>query len=240
VADPRAPTSDADPPWPRRRGDLAQAAVGDGERHAAGGPTERALWVGPLHCYAPGVGPSQEVDQLLDALGGERAGDEHLARTYQDLRKLAGFLMAREPPGQTLQATALVNEAYLKLVGGERVEWADRRHLVNTVARAMRQVLVDRARKRGTVKHGGDRRREPLDSLAAAAAETVPPDRIHELERAVAQLERANARWAEVVHLRFFVGLTIEQTAEVMGLSPTAVKSDWTFARAWLGKAMQA
>ncbi len=182
----------------------------------------------------------KDVTLLLEAIrgGDERAEGRLFEMTYRELRRLAGFLMDREPPGQTLQATALVNEAYLKLVGGEPVNWTNRRHFINTAARAMRHVLTDRARRYASDKHGGGRQRVRLGDIAPGVAESFPMDRINELEHAVDRLGQSNPRWGEIVHLRYFAGLTIEQTAEVMNISPALVKKDWKFARAWLVQAL--
>ena len=194
-------------------------------------------------CYFLAVvgDPPKEVSLVLESFRGDEAAlDQRLFETtYGELRRLAGFLMAREPPGHTLQATALVNEAYLKLVGGKPVDWKNRRHFVNTVARAMRQVLTDRARRVARARHGGDRRRVDPGDISAGVAESFPLERAEELERALARLEAGNPRWAEVVHLRFFAGLTIEQTAGVMEVSTALVKKDWKFARACLMSALE-
>ena len=176
------------------------------------------------------------VESLAE--GRERTEDRFIETAFGDLRRIAGFLMAGQPPGHTLQATALVNEAYLKLVGGEKVSWVDRRHFINTVARAMRQLLTDRGRRYATAKHGGERERVKLRSLDVESVEAFPPEHRRKLEDAVRALEDSNPRWGEIVHLRFFAGLTIEQTAEVMGISTALVKRDWKFARAWLASAL--
>ena len=124
-------------------------------------------------------------------------------------------------------------------MGSEHVNWKKRRHFVNTVARAMRQVLTDRARRVARARPEGDRRRVDPAEISAGVAESFPLERATELERAVVRLEAGNPRWGEVVHLRFFAGLTIEQTAEVMEVSPALVKKDWKFARAWLMSALE-
>lgn len=178
----------------------------------------------------------KDVTLLLESIrdGDQRAERRLFELMYQELRRLAGFLMAREPPGHTLQATALVNQVYLKLVGGEQVDWSNRRHFIDTVARAMRHILVDRARRYASKKHGSDHKRIDLAQISPGVAASFPMERMEELERAVSRLEGFKARWGEIVHMRFFAGLTIEQTAEVMEISPALVKKDWKFARAWL------
>jgi RNA polymerase sigma factor (TIGR02999 family) len=150
---------------------------------------------------------------------------------YQELRRLAGAYMRRESPGQTLQATALVHEAYLRLAGEGR-PWNDRRHFVGIAARAMRQILVERARARGALKRWGDLDRASLrESLVGAAA---PDHMLPALDEALERLELLDPEQARIVELRFFAGLTVEETADAMGLSPATLKRRWSLARAWL------
>ncbi len=177
-----------------------------------------------------------EATGLLDSFRGEEVGTDlpWFESTYDDLRRLAGFLMDRQPPGQTLQATALLNEAYLRLVGGEQVDWSNRRHFINTVTLAMRQVLVDRARGKAALKRGGGVGHVDIGTIDVGVADRVPAEQAERVEQAVGALEQANTRWGEIVRLRFHAGLTIEQTAEVMSISPALVSKDWRFARAWL------
>ncbi|MHC4108409.1 MAG: ECF-type sigma factor, partial [Planctomycetota bacterium] len=141
-----------------------------------------------------------------------------------------------EAPGHTLQATALVHEAYVRLVGEAALPWQNRAHFFGAAARAMRQILVDSARRRRAAKRGGDRGRVGLDQLEIAADQPVlaDPDQLLALDEAVDRLSQRDARKAQIVMLRFFAGLTIEQTAHAMSLSPTTVKDEWQFARAWL------
>ena len=150
---------------------------------------------------------------------------------YDELRRLAGAYMRRERPGQTLQATALVHEAYLRLAGAGS-PWHDKRHFIGIAARSMRQILVERARARGAQKRWAGLNRVSLsDSLAIAAAEeTMLPA----LDEALERLERIDAEQARIVELRFFAGLSIEDTADALGLSPATVKRRWALARAWL------
>jgi len=181
-----------------------------------------------------GALPAQATG-LVDSFRGERGQDApSFESTYQDLRRLAGFLMDRQPPGQTLQATALLNEAYLRLVGGERVDWSNRRHYINTVALAMRQILMDRARGKAALKRGGGLRRVDIDTIDVGVADRVPVEQSERVEEALIALEQANSRWGEIVRLRYHAGLTIEQVSEVMSISPGLVSKDWRFARAWL------
>jgi RNA polymerase sigma factor (TIGR02999 family) len=150
---------------------------------------------------------------------------------YAELRRLAAMYMRRERPGQTLQATALVHEAYLRLAGAG-TPWQDKRHFVGIAARSMRQILVERARARGAQKRWGGLDRVSIsDSLAIAAdEETLLPA----LDDALSRLEQIDAEQARIVELRFFAGLSIEETAEVLKLSPATIKRRWALARAWL------
>jgi RNA polymerase sigma factor (TIGR02999 family) len=161
-----------------------------------------------------------------------RAGADELAPlVYQELRRLAASYMRRESPGQTLQATALVHEAYLRLAG-EGTPWNDRRHFVGIAARAMRQILVERARARGAQKRWGALDRASLrESLVGAA---VQDDLLPALDEALARLELLDAEQARIVELRFFAGLSIEETADALGMSPATLKRRWSLARAWL------
>lgn len=151
---------------------------------------------------------------------------------YQELRRLAAASMRRERPGQTLQATALVHEVYLRLAR-EEGPWKDRRHFVGVAARAMRQILVERARARGAAKRWGDLDRVAMrDSLAAPAG--CPSDFLPELDEALARLEQLDPEQARIVELRFFAGLTVEEAADALGMSPATLKRRWSLARAWL------
>lgn len=151
---------------------------------------------------------------------------------YQELRRLAAARMRRERPGQTLQATALVHEVYLRL-SREEGHWKDRRHFVGVAARAMRQILVERARARGAAKRWGDLDRVAMrDSLAAPAA--FPSDSLPELDQALARLEELDPEQARIIELRFFAGLTVEEAADALGISPATLKRRWSLARAWL------
>jgi RNA polymerase sigma factor (TIGR02999 family) len=187
------------------------------------------------------AGQDGDVTRLLDVLSdaATRREDALFEQSYRELRRIAQRLMVDRPIGQTLDATGLVNEAYLKLVQGAPVEWRDRRHFINTVARAMRQVLIDRARTKASDRRGGGRARVELDHVSVGAAESFPVDRVEELAQVIERLRAANARWAEIVELRFFTGLTIDQTAEAIGVSSALVRKDWRFARGWLTAALR-
>jgi len=179
--------------------------------------------------------PKEQVTRILKAAGAgdPRAADELLPLVYEELRKLARQQMAHEPPGQTLQPTALVHEAYVRLVDAKNVRWDSRGHFFAAAARAMRQILVNRALRRRALKRGGDRRRVSLDGVEPIA-DDWPPDQVVALDEALDRLERVDPRKTKIVMLRFFAGLTIEETAEALGISRTTVKDEWRFAKAWL------
>jgi RNA polymerase sigma factor (TIGR02999 family) len=150
---------------------------------------------------------------------------------YQQLRNLARQRMANERPGHTLQATALVHEVYLKLLGGE-APWANQKQFFFAAAEAMRQILIDHARARAGQKRGGGRKRVPLSGLDLASDEQIP--QILALDEAISRLEKISPDVAAVVRLRFYAGLSVEETAEALGISPRTVKREWTYARARL------
>ncbi len=153
---------------------------------------------------------------------------------YRELRRLAAALTARLPPGQTLQPTALVHEAYLRLVRDKDPGWKDRRHFFGAAAQAMRDILVDQARHKASFKHGGQARRI---ELAEGVAWIEPPDSdMLALDEAIQQLQAEDARLAEIVRLRYYAGLSFEETADVVGVSVSTVTRDWRFARAWLAR----
>ena len=177
---------------------------------------------------------SREVTQLLMAWNqGEQAAlDRMLPIVHAELRRLARRYMRDERVGHTLQASALVNEAYMRLVDADGVEWQNRAHFFAVSARLMRQILVDYARKRGGQKRGGKAGAVSLDEAMAAR---IPLDEdliaVHE---ALLRLSEIDARKGQIVELRFFSGLTEEETAEVLNISPETVRRDWRFAKAWL------
>ncbi len=166
--------------------------------------------------------------------GDRSASAELLPVVYEQLRRIAQQKMAAERPGHTLQATALVHEVYLKLLGDKEISWNDRAHFLNAAAGAMQRILVDHARKRGRLRHGGGRKRALLDVADLAAEEN--PSEILALDEALRRLEGQDERMSQVVKLRFFAGLSIEETSRVLDVSPRTVKREWTCARAWLYK----
>jgi RNA polymerase sigma factor (TIGR02999 family) len=175
-----------------------------------------------------------DVTRILDRVqqGEAKASEELLPLVYDELRKLAAAKMAQQPPGQTLQPTALVHEAWLKLTGNHQASWNDRPHFFRTAAEAMRQVLVDRARSKHRQKRGADLRRVNLDAVEIAA--TTEPEILLLVDEALQALERERADNAELVKLRFYVGLSIAETAQALGVSEKTVKRRWVHARAWL------
>jgi RNA polymerase sigma factor (TIGR02999 family) len=176
------------------------------------------------------------VTQLLDAAaaGDPKAAAELLPLVYDELRKLAARHLATEKPGQTLQATALVHEAYLRLVGGQvPQDWNSRGHFFAAAAEAMRRILVDAARRKGRVKHGGDRLRLDLEDVPVSTDDNQADDLLA-LDTALDALARHDSQKAELVKLRYFAGLTIEEAAAALGISPATAKRLWAVARAWL------
>ena len=178
--------------------------------------------------------PSELAEGSQRPLTGElRPARELLPLVYDELRRLAAQRLAREGPGQTLQATALVHEAYLRLVGGDPEKpWDGRGHFFAAAAEAMRRILVENARRRSRAKRGGDRARVDLDKAQPSAPET--DDDLLALDEALERLAKKDPIKAELVQLRVFAGLTVVQTAEVLGLSTTTADRYWAFARAWL------
>ncbi|QEH32770.1 RNA polymerase sigma factor SigL [Aquisphaera giovannonii] len=174
-----------------------------------------------------------EVTEILAAIdGGDAcAADRLLPLVYDQLRELAARRLSQEGPGQTLQATALVHEAYLRMVQpGEGRIYKDKGHFLAAAAVAMRRILVDRARRKRTRKHGGGLDRQPLDLVAAPE----PDEELLALDEALRRLAEKDPQKARLVELRYFAGLTGEQAAEALGISPTTADRHWAYARAWL------
>jgi RNA polymerase sigma factor (TIGR02999 family) len=173
-----------------------------------------------------------DVTQLLSAidLGDSQAAGQLLPLVYDELRRLAAGQMAREGPGQTLDATALVHEAFLRLVGEH--QFADRRHFFLVAAEAMRRILIDRARQRRRIKHGGDRERVPLSESEPAAE--APSDELLALDEALDRFAAIEPIKAKLVMLRYFTGLSEEESAAALGMSRATASRYWTYARAWL------
>lgn len=181
-----------------------------------------------------------DVTQILSQIesGDPVAAEQLLPLLYDELRKLAAQKLAHEKPGQTLQATALVHEAYIRLVDVQKVQhWNSRGHFFGAAAEAMRRILVENARRRGRSKHGGDRDREELAASRIAAPE-VSTDLL-DLDLALERLAKHDPQAAELVKLRYFAGLTIPQAAEILGVSPRKANFIWSFARAWLRREIE-
>jgi len=181
-----------------------------------------------------------DVTRILSAM---KQGDPHAARellplVYDELRKLAAARLAQELPGQTLQATALVHEAYLRLVSHDPDEhWDSRGHFFAAAAEAMRRILVDQARRRNSQRRGGGRQK--VDLLAHDLAIDPPDDQILALDEAMTRFHAVDAQAAEVVKLRVFAGMSVEDAARSLGISPRTAKRDWVYARAWLRRQIE-
>lgn len=188
--------------------------------------------------------PQNEVTQLLRASAQDPAGvsaDQLLPMVYEQLRKMAQNQIGQERRDHTLQATALVHEAYARLMGSEQVDWAGRRHFYHAAGEAMRRILIEHARARACLKRGGDGRRAapkvPLGMLDLAAAPEA--EQILMLDDAFSRLEAEDPKAAEVVRLRFYAGLTVDQTAAALGISSSTVDREWAFARARLHRSVK-
>lgn len=183
-----------------------------------------------------GEAHTSETTRLLrDWANGDRAAlDRLMPRVYRELRRVAGHFMQNENPGRTLQATALVHEAYLKLIEVDNVDWEHRAHFFAVAAQIMRRILLDAARKRGTAKRGGKAPRVNLDEIPDLGSQRG--SQLIALDEALSCLAEVDARKARVIELRFFGGLSVEETAAVLKVSQDTVLRDWRLARAWLLK----
>ncbi len=199
-----------------------------------GGPPSRRCW----DSMAADPTPSHNITQLLQAWGeGDQSALEELTPlVYQELHSLARRQMSRENEGHTLQVTALIHEVYLKLVEFQSVRWQDRAHFYAVCARLMRRILIDFARSHDSLKRGGSDRRLTLEEGLIASADV--PAELTDLEQALTKLAEDDPRKSSVVELRFFGGLTVKETAEVLKVSPDTVMRDWSMARAWLLREM--
>jgi RNA polymerase sigma factor (TIGR02999 family) len=181
-----------------------------------------------------------ETTRILNAIadGDRQAAGHLLPLVYEELRQLAARRLASEKPGQTLQPTALVHEAYLRLVGvGDQAKWENRAHFFAAAAEAMRGILVDNARRKHRLKHGGDRQRVELDQVEGL--EEPPPDELLALNDALEELAALDSQKAELVKLRYFGGLTVEEAGRCLGVSRATADRYWSFARAWLFDRLQ-
>jgi RNA polymerase sigma factor (TIGR02999 family) len=176
-----------------------------------------------------------EITGILSAIeqGDPHASGQLLPLVYDELRRLAAQRLAQENPGQTLQATALVHEAFLRLVDTEKVQhWNSRGHFFAAAAEAMRRILIEQARRKRRLKHGGDRKRVDFDEALSIAAD--PSQELLALDEVLNRLEATDPLAAKVVKLRYFAGLTMPQTAEVLAISLRQAERNWTFAKTWL------
>jgi RNA polymerase sigma factor (TIGR02999 family) len=175
-----------------------------------------------------------DVTRILTAIeqGDAKAAEELLPAVYEELRRLATQKLSREPPGQTLQATALVHEAYIRLVGAESQNWKGRTHFFAAAAEAMRRILIENARRKQRLKRGGGRQRINLGDADLVAHE--PSTDLLALDEALAKLATEDPAKADLVKLRYFAGLTVEQAAEILNISRATAARYWSYARAWL------
>lgn len=179
-----------------------------------------------------------EVKRILDSIeqGEPEVAEELVPLLYDELRRLAAYHLAQEKPGQTLQATALVHEAYQRLVGSER-KWTGGKHFFCAAAQAMRRILTENARRKKRIRHGGDLERVDWANIELPIA--IPSDNVLALGEALDRLQQIDAQAAELITLRFFSGLSQEQAAETLGISPRTADRTWAFARAWLFREIQ-
>ncbi len=176
-----------------------------------------------------------DVTRILSAIeqGDPHAAEQLLPLVYDELRKLAAAKLAREKPGQTLEATALVHEAYVRLVDVDKAqEWDSRGHFFAAAAEAMRRILVDRAREKGSAKRGGTLKRLDIDAVDLATKAT--PDQLLAIDDALATLVRKDPSAAKLVELRYFAGLTVDEAGKALGMSTATAYRQWNYARAWL------
>ncbi len=184
------------------------------------------------------VFPMNDVTQILEAVrqGGPKAAEELLPLVYGELRRLAAAKMAHEAAGHTLQPTALVHEAWLRLAGGQSQEWEGRAHFFAAAAEAMRRILIDKARRKRAVRHGGAQQRVELEEVELACP--TPDDQLLAMDEALDKLASLHPRQAELVKLRYYVGMTLKEAAEVLRISTDTAKDDSAHARAWLLREM--
>ena len=177
-----------------------------------------------------------DVTRILDAIerGDVKATDELLPLVYEELRLLAAQRLSKETPGQTLQATALVHEAYIRLVGDEPQKWNSRGHFFAAAAEAMRRILIENARRKKSAKHGGNRER--IELTEASLNVPAPAVDLLALDDALEKLSRTEPSVADLVKLRYFAGLTIDQVAKIQGISRRSVIDHWAYARSWLAR----
>lgn len=191
-----------------------------------------------IECAMTESASTHEVTRILEAIsaGDPEAEQRLFPMVYKELRRMARIQMAREKPGQTLQPTALVHEVYLRLFGNENIRWENRAHFFGVAAEAMRRILIERARKKASLKRGGDKLR--VTFAEAIAGKEPRAEEILALDQALSRLESRDPLMAQVVKLRYFAGLTVKETASAVGTSPRTVNNLWAVARAWLHREM--
>jgi RNA polymerase sigma factor (TIGR02999 family) len=177
---------------------------------------------------------TEDITRLIEATGAgdSRAADDLLKAVYDELRTVAAARMAREKPGQTMQATALVHEAYLRLLGNDDEAWNGRAHFFGAAAEAMRRILIEQARKKATVRHGSERRRQDIEQATIAVHDDVSD--LQALNEALDRLDREDPKKATLVKLRYFTGLTNPQAADALGISHATAERHWAYSRARL------
>jgi RNA polymerase sigma factor (TIGR02999 family) len=180
-----------------------------------------------------------DIAEILETvvLDDPHVAEKLLPMVYDELKRLAASKLADQPPGQTLQTTALVHEAYLRLIGDGQRSWTNRRHFFAAAAQAMRHILVDRARSKAAIRHGSGQTRLNLDDVVIASA--APEEHVLSVDEAIADLAAIDAAAAELVTLRFFAGFTLPQAAELLGISERSAKRLWVYARTWLYRRIQ-
>jgi len=180
-----------------------------------------------------------DVTHILQSIesGDARAADELMPLVYEELRKLATVRMANESSNQTLQPTALVHEAWLRLTGNENVKWDGRAHFFGAAAEAMRRILIDKARRKQALRHGGGQ--QPLDVDEVEIAAPAKAQELLDMDEALKKFAGVDRQKAELVKLRYFVGLTLEESAQILGISTPTAKRWWAYARAWLYRQIQ-
>jgi len=183
-----------------------------------------------------------DVTQILTAIeqGDPKAADQLLPLVYDELRKLAAQKLAQEKPGQTLEATALVHEAYLRLVNADKpLRWDGRGHFFAAAAEAMRRILVDRARRKQRQRHGGGLEKQSFEDIEPAITSPVDAVDLLSLNEALERLEASYPRRARLIKLRYFAGFTLPEVAEMLGISQSSAEADWTYAKAWLKREIE-
>jgi len=180
-----------------------------------------------------------DVTLILQAIerGEKKTSQELIPLVYDELRRIAAVRLASEPAGQTLQPTALVHEAWMRLIGGQAQTWENRAHFFAAAAEAMRRIMIERARRKSRIKHGGDHERVNIETVDIAAA--LPDEKILLVDEALERLEKDDPETAQIVKLRFFGGLNNEEIAKITGKNGRAVRRQWDYAKAWLFKCMQ-